>query len=57
MDTTKLCVEKKSVRPLASQSETESRRLWQHVTTNLRAGQMDKATEHKQAVSLETFSI
>ncbi|KAF6735337.1 Oxysterol-binding protein-related protein 10 [Oryzias melastigma] len=47
IDTAKLLVTKKKLRPLEQQGRTESRRLWQHVTKALKEGNMDKATEHK----------
>ncbi|KAM9852596.1 oxysterol-binding protein-related protein 10-like [Aulostomus maculatus] len=47
IDTSKLAVIKKRIRPLEQQSQYESRRLWQHVTASLKAGNMDAATEHK----------
>nr|XP_019946635.1 PREDICTED: oxysterol-binding protein-related protein 10-like isoform X1 [Paralichthys olivaceus] len=47
IDTSKLPVIKKKIRPLEKQGQYESRYLWQHVTTSLEAGNMDTATEHK----------
>ncbi|XP_067304389.1 oxysterol-binding protein-related protein 10 isoform X2 [Pseudorasbora parva] len=47
IDTSKLPVIKKKIRPLAKQGQYESRRLWQHVTAALKAGDIDAATEHK----------
>ncbi|KAF3707292.1 Oxysterol-binding protein-related protein 10 [Channa argus] len=47
IDTTKLPVIRKKLRPLDKQGRTESRRLWQHVTKSLKEGNIDKATEHK----------
>ncbi|XP_017279823.2 oxysterol-binding protein-related protein 10 [Kryptolebias marmoratus] len=47
IDTTKLPVIRKKLRPLEKQGRTESRRLWQHVTKSLKEGNMDEATEHK----------
>ncbi|XP_073703344.1 oxysterol-binding protein-related protein 10 isoform X2 [Garra rufa] len=47
IDTSKLPVIKKKIRPLDKQSHYESRRLWQHVTAALKAGDIDAATEHK----------
>ncbi|KAM9738143.1 oxysterol-binding protein-related protein 10 isoform 3-T3 [Menidia menidia] len=47
MDTAKLPVTRKKLRPVERQGRTESRRLWQHVTKSLKEGNMDKATEHK----------
>ncbi|KAL6473386.1 hypothetical protein MHYP_G00169470 [Metynnis hypsauchen] len=46
-ETTKLPVIKKLIRPVEKQSRTESRRLWQHVTSALKEGNIDEATEHK----------
>ncbi|KAM9782717.1 LOW QUALITY PROTEIN: oxysterol-binding protein-related protein 10-like [Neosynchiropus ocellatus] len=48
IDTSKLSVYKKKIRPLQKQNENESRRIWQHVTSSLKAGNMDAATEHKR---------
>ncbi|XP_053699608.1 oxysterol-binding protein-related protein 10-like isoform X3 [Synchiropus splendidus] len=48
IDTSKLPVYKKKIRPLQKQNENESRRIWQHVTSSLKAGNMDAATEHKR---------
>ncbi|XP_052003626.1 oxysterol-binding protein-related protein 10-like isoform X2 [Xyrauchen texanus] len=47
IDTSKLPVIKKKIRPLEKQGQYESRRLWQHVTVALKAGDIDMATEHK----------
>ncbi|XP_047461411.1 oxysterol-binding protein-related protein 10 [Mugil cephalus] len=47
IDTAKLPVTKKKLRPVEKQGRTESRRLWQHVTRSLKEGNMDGATEHK----------
>ncbi|KAK5883490.1 hypothetical protein CesoFtcFv8_019817 [Champsocephalus esox] len=47
IDTTKLPVTRKKLRPAEKQSRTESRRLWQHVTKSLKDANIDKATEHK----------
>ncbi|CAL8298260.1 unnamed protein product [Lota lota] len=47
MDTAKLPVIKKKLRPVDKQGRTESRRLWQHVTRSLKEGNMEEATEHK----------
>ncbi|XP_041649176.1 oxysterol-binding protein-related protein 10-like [Cheilinus undulatus] len=47
IDTSKLPIIKKKMRPLERQGQYESRRLWQHVTGSLKAGNMDAATEHK----------
>nr|XP_061789683.1 oxysterol-binding protein-related protein 11 [Nerophis lumbriciformis] len=47
IDTSKLPVFKKKIRPIEKQEQNESRHLWQHVTASLRAGKMDDAAEHK----------
>ncbi|XP_038580650.1 oxysterol-binding protein-related protein 10 isoform X3 [Micropterus salmoides] len=47
MDTGKLPVTRKKLRPVERQGRTESRRLWQHVTKSLKEGNIDEATEHK----------
>ncbi|XP_016148038.1 oxysterol-binding protein-related protein 10 isoform X3 [Sinocyclocheilus grahami] len=47
IDTSKLPVIKKKIRPLEKQGQYESRRLWQHVTAALKAGDIDAASEHK----------
>ncbi|XP_074539644.1 oxysterol-binding protein-related protein 10-like [Halichoeres trimaculatus] len=47
IDTSKLPIIRKKMRPLEKQGQYESRRLWQHVTASLKAGNMDSATEHK----------
>uniref|UniRef100_A0A3B4X9Y8 Oxysterol-binding protein n=1 Tax=Seriola lalandi dorsalis TaxID=1841481 RepID=A0A3B4X9Y8_SERLL len=47
IDTSRLPVIKKKIRPLEKQDQYESRRLWQHVTASLKSGNMDAATEHK----------
>ncbi|XP_053350815.1 oxysterol-binding protein-related protein 10 isoform X2 [Clarias gariepinus] len=47
IDTSRLPVIKKRIRPLEKQGQYESRRLWQHVTAALKAGDIDTATEHK----------
>uniref|UniRef100_A0A669CTG1 Oxysterol-binding protein n=1 Tax=Oreochromis niloticus TaxID=8128 RepID=A0A669CTG1_ORENI len=47
IDTTKLPVTKKKLRPVEKQARTESRRLWQNVTKSLKEGNIDEATEHK----------
>ncbi|CAF2148709.1 unnamed protein product [Rotaria magnacalcarata] len=46
-DTKKTAVIKKTVRPIAEQSEYESRRLWKDVTYYLKSKQMNKATASK----------
>ncbi|KAI3358714.1 hypothetical protein L3Q82_015120, partial [Scortum barcoo] len=47
IDTAKLPVTRKKLRPVERQGRTESRRLWQHVTKSLKEGNIDEATEHK----------
>ncbi|XP_043942377.1 oxysterol-binding protein-related protein 10 isoform X2 [Protopterus annectens] len=47
IDTTKLPVIRKKIRPLEKQGPFESRRLWQHVTNSLKTGDIDLATQHK----------
>ncbi|XP_068188874.1 oxysterol-binding protein-related protein 10 isoform X2 [Antennarius striatus] len=47
IDTGKLPVTRKKLRPVERQGRAESRRLWQHVTRSLKDGNMDGATEHK----------
>ncbi|XP_037330935.2 oxysterol-binding protein-related protein 10 isoform X2 [Pungitius pungitius] len=47
MDTTKLPVTRKELRPVERQGRTESRRLWRHVTKSLKEGNLDEATENK----------
>ncbi|XP_051247558.1 oxysterol-binding protein-related protein 10 isoform X2 [Dicentrarchus labrax] len=47
IDTAKLPVTRKKLRPVERQGRTESRRLWQHVTKSLKDGNIDGATEHK----------
>ncbi len=57
MDTSKLLTMKKRVRPLTKQGDFESRKLWKKVTTALKNGDIDTATEHKRYVSLLIESI
>ncbi|XP_068590717.1 oxysterol-binding protein-related protein 10 [Cebidichthys violaceus] len=47
IDTSKQPIIKKKIQPPEKQGPYESRRLWQHVTASLKAGNMDAATEHK----------
>ncbi|XP_056877103.1 oxysterol-binding protein-related protein 10 isoform X1 [Takifugu flavidus] len=47
IDTDKLPVTKKKLRPVERQGRTESRRLWKRVTKSLKDGNIDEATEHK----------
>ncbi|XP_026145407.1 oxysterol-binding protein-related protein 10 isoform X1 [Carassius auratus] len=50
IDTNKLPVIRKMIRPVEKQGPTESRRLWQHVTAALKEGNVDLATEHKHVL-------
>ncbi|GLD48579.1 oxysterol-binding protein-related protein 10-like protein, partial [Lates japonicus] len=50
IDTSKLPVIKKKIRPVEKQGQYESRHLWHHVTASLKAGNMDAATEHKHCL-------
>ncbi|KFW12636.1 Oxysterol-binding protein-related protein 10, partial [Eurypyga helias] len=47
IDTNKLPIIRKKIRPIAKQGPLESRHLWQHVTSALKEGNIDAATEHK----------
>ncbi|XP_012991138.2 oxysterol-binding protein-related protein 10 isoform X2 [Esox lucius] len=47
IDTAKLPIIKKKLRPVEKQGRNESRRLWQNVTKSLKEGNIDEATEHK----------
>nr|XP_032801223.1 oxysterol-binding protein-related protein 11-like isoform X1 [Petromyzon marinus] len=47
MDTTKMLIIPKHVQPIERQEPMHSRRLWQQVTSALRAGDIASATEHK----------
>ncbi|XDV33653.1 hypothetical protein PO909_003975, partial [Leuciscus waleckii] len=47
IDTNKLPVIRKMIRPVEKQGRRESRRLWSHVTAALKEGNIDLATEHK----------
>ncbi|XP_013908276.1 PREDICTED: oxysterol-binding protein-related protein 10 isoform X1 [Thamnophis sirtalis] len=47
IDTTKLPIIRKKIRPVSKQGPFESRHLWQHVTAALKEGDIDVATEHK----------
>ncbi|XP_073424770.1 oxysterol-binding protein-related protein 10 [Dendrobates tinctorius] len=47
IDTTKLSVIRKKIRPLAKQGPTESRRIWENVTNALKTDNVDAASEHK----------
>lgn len=48
IDVSNLEIMRKSVRPISSQGEFESRKLWRHVTNALRLGDVNIATEHKK---------
>ncbi|XP_032375235.1 oxysterol-binding protein-related protein 11 [Etheostoma spectabile] len=50
IDTAKQPIIRKKIQPLERQGQYESRRLWQHVTVSLKAGNMDAATEHKHCL-------
>ncbi|KAK6327192.1 hypothetical protein J4Q44_G00028370 [Coregonus suidteri] len=50
INTSKLPVIRKKIRPMEKQGHYESRRLWQHVTSALRSGNIDSATEHKHCL-------
>uniref|UniRef100_A0A9J8AY68 Oxysterol-binding protein n=1 Tax=Cyprinus carpio carpio TaxID=630221 RepID=A0A9J8AY68_CYPCA len=50
IDTNKLPIIRKMIRPVKKQGRTESRRLWQHVTAALKEGNVDLATEHKRVL-------
>lgn len=47
IDTTKLPVIRKRIRPIKKQGLLESRRLWELVTNALKVGNIDEATENK----------
>ncbi|KAM6967630.1 oxysterol-binding protein-related protein 10-like [Aplochiton taeniatus] len=47
IDTARLPIIKKKIRPLEKQGPYESRYLWQHVTSALKSGNIDLATEQK----------
>lgn len=47
IDTTKLAVLRKNIRPLEKQGPTESRRIWENVTNALKADSIEAASEHK----------
>ena len=51
IDVSDLPVLRKRVRPINSQGDFESRKLWQHVTNALNVGDVNTATEHKRFVS------
>ncbi|XP_033111662.1 oxysterol-binding protein-related protein 9-like isoform X2 [Anneissia japonica] len=48
VDTKSMKIIKKKVKPMSSQGEYESRRLWKDVTFHLKAKDMEKATEGKR---------
>uniref|UniRef100_A0A8C1Y2D2 Oxysterol-binding protein n=1 Tax=Cyprinus carpio TaxID=7962 RepID=A0A8C1Y2D2_CYPCA len=50
IDTNKLPIMRKMIRPVQKQSQSESRCLWQHVTAALKEGNVDLATEHKHVL-------
>uniref|UniRef100_A0A8C2HTH2 Oxysterol-binding protein n=1 Tax=Cyprinus carpio TaxID=7962 RepID=A0A8C2HTH2_CYPCA len=50
IDTNKLPVMRKMIRPVQKQGQSESRCLWQHVTAALKEGNVDLATEHKHVL-------
>ncbi|KAL8623993.1 hypothetical protein ACOMHN_040619 [Nucella lapillus] len=52
IDTKHLKTWRKRVRPLTKQGESESRRLWLHVSNALKVGDVDTATEHKRCHEL-----
>ncbi|KAG9476117.1 hypothetical protein GDO78_002939 [Eleutherodactylus coqui] len=47
IDTTKLSVIRKKIRPLQKQGPTESRRIWENVTNALKADNIEEASEYK----------
>ncbi|KAM3928769.1 oxysterol-binding protein-related protein 10 isoform 2-T2 [Leptodactylus fuscus] len=47
IDTTKLSVIRKKIRPLEKQGPSESRRIWENVTNALKAENIEAASEHK----------
>ncbi|MEE6466133.1 hypothetical protein FKM82_006852 [Ascaphus truei] len=47
IDTTKLPIIRKKIRPLEKQELFESRRIWENVTQALKSENIDAATEHK----------
>ena len=57
IDTKELKVCRKRVRPLSSQTEMESRRLWQNVTAALKSKDIDSATAAKHLVSRSSKSL
>ena len=57
IDTATMKTIKKCVRPLALQSDNESRRLWQNVTSALKNNDINLATQHKRFVRQFTFAL
>ena len=57
IDTAEMSQLRKCVRPITAQSDNESRKLWQHVSENLKKGDIDTATQHKRFVSLYYVNI
>ncbi|XP_063778356.1 oxysterol-binding protein-related protein 10 isoform X3 [Pseudophryne corroboree] len=47
IDTTKLSVIRKKIRPVEKQGPSESRRIWENVTNALKSDDIEAATEHK----------
>ncbi|XP_077347587.1 oxysterol-binding protein-related protein 10 [Lithobates pipiens] len=47
IDTTKLSIIRKKIRPLEKQGPSESRRIWKNVTNALKSKNIEAATEHK----------
>ncbi|XP_063735203.1 oxysterol-binding protein-related protein 10-like [Eleginops maclovinus] len=50
IDTSKQPIIKKKIQPIEKQGQYESRCLWQHVTSSLKGGNLDAATEHKRCL-------
>ncbi|KAM9307910.1 oxysterol-binding protein-related protein 10 [Gastrophryne carolinensis] len=50
IDTTKLSIIRKRIRPLEKQGPSESRHIWQNVTNALKSNNTEAATEHKHQV-------
>ena len=57
IDTATMKTIKKCVRPLALQSDNESRRLWQNVTNALKNNDINLATQHKRFVRQMTLLL
>ena len=57
IDTATMKTIKKYVRPLALQSDNESRRLWQNVTNALKNNDINLATQHKRFVRQMTLLL